>query len=117
MKNKSTALIFVLSLLTFSSCNNDKKILRLLKSERKDDVILGAYKAGESGSKQFVQLLLKDANDVRTSTNVKFLGYNVYQEKMIALRKIFKEEPPVKITDKPDSVIIKFYTELSKKYQ
>ena len=112
MKKKATKLIFILSLSFFSSCNNDKEIIRLLNSELKDDVILGAYKAGESGDKQFIPFLLKDANDVRTSTNVKFLGYNVYQEKMIALRKIFKQEPPVKIKDKPDSIVIKFYIEL-----
>jgi hypothetical protein len=46
---------------------------------------------------------------------MKFKGYNVYQEKMIALRKIFRQEPPVKITSKPDSVVINFYTELSQK--
>ena len=115
MKKKTTNLIFILSLLVFDSCNNDKEILRLLNSERKEDVISGAYKAGESGDKQFVPLLLKDANDVRTSTNIKFLGYNVYQEKMIALKKIFKQDPPVEIVDKPDSIIIKFYMELSTK--
>ena len=49
MKKKTTNLIFILSLLVFDSCNNDKEILRLLNSERKEDVISGAYKAGESG--------------------------------------------------------------------
>jgi hypothetical protein len=55
MKEKATKL-FILSLLIFGSCNNDKEIIRLLNSKHKDDVILGAYKAGERGDKQFIPL-------------------------------------------------------------
>ncbi|WP_343673619.1 hypothetical protein [Chitinophaga sp.] len=104
------ALIFIL----FTSCNSDKEIIRLLNSEEKEDIILGAYKAGKTGDKQFVPLLLKNAADRRASINIKFKGFTVYQEKMLALQKIFKQAPPAKITDKPDSLVINFYTELSK---
>lgn len=105
------ALIFIM----FTSCNSDKEIIRLLNSKEKDDIISGAYKAGESGDKQFIPLLLKDAADPRRSTNLQFKGITIYQAKMIALKKIFKQEPPVKITYQTDSSIINFYTELSQK--
>jgi hypothetical protein len=74
MKRITKQMIGILSLFIFNSCgNNDNKIIRLLNSEHKDDVISGAYMAGESSNKQFVPLLLKNANDVRTSTNLRFL--------------------------------------------
>jgi hypothetical protein len=91
-------------------CNYDEKIATLLNSSKKNDIILGAYLAGESHKLEFVPLLLRNANDVRISTNIRFKGMSVYQEKMIALKKIFKLGPPTEITEKPDSLIINFYT-------
>jgi hypothetical protein len=102
----------LITTIIFSACQDSNTIIRLLSSEKKDDLILGAYMAGESEKKEYVPYLLRNTADIRTSTQKKFLGYNVYQEKMIALKKIFKREPPKKITDKPDSVIIKFYMSL-----
>ena len=99
----------------FISCNSNKEITRLLNSEEKEDIILGSYKAGESGDKQFVPLLLKNAADPRRSTNLRFKGISIYQSKMGALKKIFKLEPTIKISREPDSLVIKFYTELSEK--
>ena len=98
---------------TILSCNSNEQITALLNSNVKDDIILGSNKAGESGKKQFIPLLLKNAADERRSTNFNFKGVTVYQAKMDALRKIFKKEPPVKITYKLDSTIIKFYIQLS----
>ena len=72
----------------------------------------GQKKAGESGNKEFVTLLLKNADDWRTSTRLSFKGVSVYKSKMEALKKILKKEPPVKITSIPDSTVIKFYSEL-----
>lgn len=102
----------LLMCLAMFSCNSDKRITELLNSRVKDDIILGATKAGESGKKKFTPLLLKNAEDWRTSTNFNYKGVSVYQAKMEALRKIFKKNPPTKITYKPDSTIITFYTEL-----
>jgi hypothetical protein len=96
-------------------CISVDHILLLLKSKDKDDVIFGAYKAGECGNKIFIPLLLKDAGDERRSTNLRFLGITVYQSKMSALQKILGVDPPSKITYKVDSSIIKFYLELSNK--
>jgi hypothetical protein len=104
--NKLIAALLALSVI---SCNNDREIISLLKSENPNDVILGAYKAGETGEKKFAPLLLNNCSDRSSSTNIHFKGFTVYQEKMIALQKIFKKTPPVKVTSEPDSTIINFY--------
>lgn len=95
------------------SCNGDNKIVKLLTSKVKDDIIEGARKAGNAGKKKFIPFLLKNADDERMSTNFDFKGVTVYQAKMKALRDIFKKRPPKAITYKLDSSIIKFYTELA----
>lgn len=118
MRLQKIRLIVILSLTFFSSCKNrDNEIIRLLTSENKEDLIYGAYLAGETGDKKFVTFLLKDANDMRMSTNLRFKGFTVYQEKMIALQKIFKTEPPVKINRKPDSIVIEYYMNLYRQSQ
>lgn len=97
------------------SCNSSRdEIFKLLHSENKEDLILGAYKAGESRNKDYIQLLLNNANDERRSINIRFKGITVYESKMIALKKVFEKTPPVKITDAPDSNVIRFYIDLSR---
>lgn len=96
-----------------SSCKSDAKILMLLKSSETEDVIIGAFYAGESEKQKFVPLLLQNADDERTSINLRFKGITIYQAKMIALKKIFKKEPPVPITFKVDSSVIVFYKNLA----
>jgi hypothetical protein len=88
--------------------------MSLLQSKNKEDVIKGAYLAGESGSKEFVPILLENAYDFRTSTTLNFKGFSVYQAKMIALKKIYKEAPPGKITSLPDSAILLFFNNIYK---
>lgn len=97
------------------SCNSDRKVIRLLTSDESRDIIRGAYEAGKIGDKKFVPYLLANADDMRSTTHIKFKGFTVYQAKMGALKNIYKIEPPVMITDKPDSIIIKFYTDLYEK--
>lgn len=89
--------------------NSDRKIEQLLQSQNKDDIILGAFKAGESRKERFVPLLLMKCNDPRISHHLKFKGISVYQAKMIALKKISHLQPPATINSNPDSTIINFY--------
>ena len=110
----SNKLINFISIFLFISCRNDTEIIRLLKSSNHSDIILGAFKAGEAGDKKFVPYLLSNADDPRASTTLQFKGFSVYQEKMGALEKIFKRQPPVKISRQPDSVVIKFFIEMAK---
>lgn len=111
MCNRLIILVFTFSLL---SCRSNTEITRLLKSSDHEDVIEGAFEAGESGNYKFVPLLLKDAYDPSGSTTLKFKEFTVYQEKMGALEKIFKKSPPNRIFREPDSVVIKFYIGLAK---
>lgn len=84
----------------------------MIESEDHTERIRGAYKAGHSKDKKFVPYLLNDAYDFATSTNIKYKGISVYQAKMEALSDIYEVQPPIKITYKPDSLVIKFYTRL-----
>jgi hypothetical protein len=97
----------------FISCNSDKKIISLLKSQDSNEIILGAYEAGESGNKEFVPLLLEGLDNEGMSTESRFKGITIYQAKMIALKKIYKKEPPVKISYKLDSVVVNYFKNLS----
>lgn len=113
--------ILLLIVATICICHliahSDWQIERLLNSTHTTNQVKGAYRAGESGNKIFIPLLLKNADDPSTSTNISFYGATVYQQKMLALQKIFKQAPPTPISDKPDSVVIKFYIELAKQQQ
>lgn len=96
-----------------AGCSSDKKVESLLNSKDKDDLISGSMKAGKKGKEKFVSLLLKNADDPRRSTNLKFKGVSVYEAKMRALGSIFKQFPPIKITEDPDSQVINYYINLS----
>lgn len=115
MKQINKLLIVII---LFAACKpSDNDIKTLLQSKNIDDRIEGAYKAGESRKTVFIPYLLHNANDPRVSTNLRFKGFSVYQEKMIALKKILKVEPPVKITWDTDSTVIRFYMEAAAKYK
>ena len=115
MKSWSLIWFFSSILILAISCNEDKKIIRLLDSAEKYDIMRGAFKAGESHDKKFVPYLLKNTADPRISHSLEFKGISVYRQKMIALRKIYNIGPPVAITYKPDSIVIKFYEALFEK--
>jgi hypothetical protein len=116
----SSVLIGFILTCFFFSCKgrlSDKEIFKLLKSEDPGSLVEGAYFAGETGDKKFTELLLVNANDPRVCTNLKFKGFSVYQEKMIALRKIYQAPPPRPITRQPDSIIIMFYLKITKSHR
>lgn len=85
------------------------EIFKLLNSDQPRDLIFGAFDAGESKDTVFLPLLLKNADDPRMCTHIRFKGFSVYQEKMGAIKKILNVTPPTEITHKPDSTVIKFY--------
>lgn len=100
----------LIGIILLAGCKpSDNDIKTLLQSKNVEDRIEAAYDAGETGKAKFIPDLLKDADDPGRSMLLQFKGYSVYQEKMIALRKILKVEPPVKITRDPDSIVIRFY--------
>src|SRR4051812_35379615 len=109
MKNS----IFLI-LLILISCNQDERIINLLKSNDTTDVIIGANEAGRTGNVKYVYLLLNDPYNAQTSTNVRYKGISIYQAKMWALQSILKANPPENITNEPNPTIIKFYTIIAK---
>ena len=96
----------------FAYWNSEIRIRRLLESEDFNDLMYGTYLAGESGNEDFVPMLLNNPQDNRTSTQIRFKGFSVYYGKMIALKKIYSVNPPVAITQEPDSMVIGFYENL-----
>jgi hypothetical protein len=107
--------IIAIGLLLMTSCMSNDKTLEMLRSQKKDDVIRGAIRAGHTKNKIFVPYLLTNITDQRMSTNVYFYGVTVYQAKMEALEKIFGQSPPREITYLLDSAVVKFYTDLAEK--
>ena len=102
--------------LVLLSCSNseDAKTMELLNGDSKGQLFFGAYKAGLSRKRIFVPLVLKNAIDTSASDpRSSYEGKTLYRIKMEALNKIFHQAPPIPITEKPDSLIIKFYTELA----
>jgi hypothetical protein len=115
MKSSKLKLFYLMCPLLLS-CNKDEKIIELLNSSNINEIIRGAEKAGASGKKKFVPMLLKNDGDLRTSTSVWHYGVSVYKAKMDALKEIFQINPPNEIVFyKVDYTIIEFYTELYKK--
>ncbi|MGZ3944550.1 MAG: hypothetical protein ACXVJB_06380 [Mucilaginibacter sp.] len=99
----------------FASCKpSDTEIMALLKSKDIDDRVKGAYMAGETGESKFIPYLINNADDPAISLEFGYYGYSVYQEKMIALKKILKKDPPVEITRQPDTTVIRFYIRIIK---
>jgi hypothetical protein len=109
--------VVVVGLIMLASCVDNSKIFDLLKGQYKDDVIWGAIEAGRTKDTIFIQELLRNAYDFRRSTNINFYGVTVYQAKMQALEKIFGKSPPKEITYRPDSAVIRFYSELARRDQ
>lgn len=101
----------LLMFLFLVSCNKDKEIKRLLNSKHPREVVEGAWQAGETGDIKYVPLLLQDCGKPSVSTALHFIGFSIYVEKMGALRKILKVDPPHRVEQfsHVDSVNIKFY--------
>ena len=106
--------ISILSILIITSCNQNDEIIKLLSSDETNDIVAGAYKAGETHEKKFVPFLLKDAYDPSMSTDLFYKGITVYQAKMTALEKILNVKAPKVITYQPDSAVLKYFMNLTK---
>ena len=111
-------LINIFILFSLFSCNHtisDGDLIEKLKTEKgTTQVILNSIEAGNRKKLIFVKYLLKDSYDYNISTNIKCYNQSIYGSKMKALEKIFGKSPNVKITQSPDSLVIKFYTEIAK---
>jgi hypothetical protein len=113
MKN----IIYMVIFSTLLGCNSQTEIEELIKKNTTDSYVLASYKIGERKDTAFIDFLFNELNDSRISHDVRFKGISVYQGKVTALMKMSGFRPPVSITNEPDSVVIKFYTEWYKKWR
>jgi len=65
---------------------------------------------------KYVPEIFKRIDDPRISRDINFKGISVYQSKITALSKLSGVVPPVKVTYKPDTVVINFYSRWAKTY-
>ena len=108
--------LLILVTLFITSCESDStKIARLLKSNDKDDLILGYYLAGEAKDTSYIPMMFRDIYDVRITHKIKFYGTSVYKSKMVALKKISGLNPPKPISYELDTTIINFYKSWAKR--
>jgi len=59
--------------------------------------------------------LLKNSLDPRISHDIQYYGMSVFKIKMSAMKNLTLMDPPKQISYKPDSLIFKFYYNISKK--
>ncbi len=103
-------LLLVLILIFILSCeNNSQKIVKLLNSNDKTDIIRGCSLLNSEKDSAFVKYLFKNLNDERISHEAKFYGISVYSAKIKALKRISGLEPPNMIIYKNDSINTNFY--------
>lgn len=103
--------IIFLIMLSLLSCykNEEKQIEQLLKSNDKDDIILGCHYLKSKEDTKYIPLIFNNLDDQRVSNNFKFKGISVHEAKMKALYRISGLTPPNKITFKVDTLNIRFY--------
>lgn len=105
----------ILSVFLFSCANSEQeKINKLLKKNDKTSIIEASFLMGELKDTSYVPLLLKDCYDYRITHHMNFYGISVYQSKMVALKKISGETPPLEITYLPDSAVVNYYASWAK---
>lgn len=101
---------FLTIIILFSCNNHDKdKIVKLLKSDDKTEIMEGCSLLKDKKDTLFVKYLFKNIEDRRISHNAKFYGISVHQATIGALRRISGIAPPNKISYNFDSANTDFY--------
>lgn len=90
--------------------NSNETVDALIRSNDPDKMVKGFYLIGEKKMIEYVPEIFQKIDDPRISHHINFKGISVYQSKVTALSKMSKLEPPRKITYKPDTVIVNFYS-------
>lgn len=116
MINKNVIWLFVV--LIFLSCNKgrDSNDLReMLNSNNVEKIIEASNYINKNKDTSLVADLLMNSFDPRISHDIRYYGMSVFKVKMSVMKALTAFSPPKKMTYKPDSVIIKFYYDISKK--
>lgn len=114
MNIRAALIVVVLTIITGFHCSTGNRcdsvrVDSLLSSDDPGHLIEAFYLIGECRDTSRLAIVFQDATDPRVTHRLHFKGISVYQSKMAALRKISGLAPPVKVTDDPDSSVIKFY--------
>jgi hypothetical protein len=92
------------------SAISEGTVEELIKSNDPNRIVKGFYVVGEKRLNRYMPDIFKRIDDPRISHDVNFKGISVYQSKITALSKLSGIMPPVKLTYKPDTVIVNFYS-------
>lgn len=108
-------ILSVIVIFLCSSCSESKtEIIRQLISPDQSDVIRGLEQIGPE-DRELMPYFLYHLNDARISHHYRYYGMSVYRVKVGRLRTLTGQEPPVPLTNVPDSTIIGFYLDLNRK--
>lgn len=99
-------ILFILFILIFS-CQNES-LEPYLSSDNKDSLIRGLDKVRKRDF-HYIPLILNNADDPRRTYQLDYKGKTVYEVKMITMKKISGKEPPIPISEFPDSAVINYY--------
>ncbi len=88
----------------------------LLRKNKVCDIIHANFMIGELKDTTYIDTLFKNINDVRICPGaIHFKGQSVYQSKVIALKKITNKDSMLRITRKPDTLIINYFKHFFRK--
>lgn len=110
-------IIRILMVMFFLSCykKKDSSDLReMLNSNSVEKIIEASNYISENKDTSLVADLLKNSCDPRISHDIRYYGMSVFKVKMSVMKDLTSINPPQKFTYKPDSIIFKFYYNISK---
>lgn len=110
--------MLLLAPIIFASCvkmKSSSEIKTMLNSGDKHKIIEATNYVVYNKEYGLVKEVLEKSDDPRVFHDLHHKGISVYQIKMIGMKKLTGIQPPKKITDDPDSIIIKFYINEAKK--
>lgn len=111
-------IIQIVIVLPIASCKsyNTEEVHKLLYSGNSDSVMRGVTMVNKSDTPGVQFLFNSIYTDMHISHKMDFLGQNVYQVKMQALKRISRLSPPNPLNDTFDTVNVEFYRNWAKSF-
>jgi len=102
-------------LISCTSRIDDQVLLEMLRSDNKAQIIEATRYIGKHRKTHLVKYLLENGANPRVSHDLRYKGMSIYQIKMKTMWLLTEKAPPKRLSRSPDSVILKFYYDISKK--
>jgi len=116
-------IIFIL-LPCFYACNTNHSVKMqrdelwsMIRSGNQNEIIIAIDEIHKRKDTVLLDAILFNADDARISHLLNFFGKSIYQIKMEAIMDITGVKPPKVITNKPDSSIINFYSNIVENFE